>query len=66
MATFQPNSNALNRMAAFLHKFRIDYSDLIVLTDINDPPKETAKVWLAELLQDHSTASSLIATSVDF
>jgi len=27
-------------MAALLYKFRIDYSDLIVFTDINDPPKE--------------------------
>jgi hypothetical protein len=31
-------------MGALLDKIRIEYSDLIAVTDINDPPKETTKV----------------------
>jgi len=55
MAKFQANSNAVNRMAALLNKFRIDYSDLIVVTDVNDPPKETTKVWFANLIREFRT-----------
>lgn len=39
------------RMAALLNKFRIDYSDLIVITDLNKPPKESTRNWFDGLIR---------------
>lgn len=38
-------------MAALLNKFRIDYSDLIVITDLNKPPKESTRNWFDGLIR---------------
>lgn len=33
------------RMAVLLSKFRIDYSDLVIISDIDEPPKKKTKQW---------------------
>lgn len=38
-------------MAALLDKFRINYSDLVVITDLAKPPKESTKVWFDALIR---------------
>lgn len=32
-------------MAVLLSKFRIDYSDLVIISDISEPPKNRTKQW---------------------
>lgn len=39
-------------MAAMLSKFRIDYSDVIVITDIVKKPDDTTRVWFDNLIKD--------------
>ena len=39
------------RMAELLSRFRINYSDLIMLPDIDKPPKESTKSWFDGLIQ---------------
>ena len=39
------------RMAALLDKFRISYADLIVLTDVNKPPKDSTRTWFDALVK---------------
>jgi len=41
-----------SRMAAMLSKFRIDYSDVIVITDIVKKPDDTTRVWFDNLIKD--------------
>lgn len=38
-------------MAALLAKFRISYSDLVVIDDLAKPPKDTTKVWFDSLIR---------------
>ena len=38
-------------MAALLSKFRIDYSDVIVISDIVKPPKESTRVEFKEMIK---------------
>jgi solute carrier family 12 sodium/potassium/chloride transporter 2 len=38
-------------MAALLNKFRINYADLVVITDLNKPPKESTKTWFDGLVR---------------
>lgn len=38
-------------MAALLDKFRINYSDLVVITDLNKPPKDSTKAWFDNLVR---------------
>ncbi len=38
-------------MAALLDKFRINYADLVVITDLNKTPKESTKVWFDGLVR---------------
>jgi len=38
-------------MAELLARFRINYSDLIMLPDIDKTPKESTKVWFDGLIQ---------------
>ena len=38
-------------MAELLSRFRINYSDLIMLPDIDKPPKESTKSWFDGLIQ---------------
>ncbi len=40
-----------NRMAILLSKFRIDYSDLVIITDADEAPKEKTKKWFDNILQ---------------
>lgn len=34
-----------HRMAVLLSKFRIDYSDLVIISDVNEPPKNKTRKW---------------------
>ena len=38
-------------MTALLDKFRINYSDLIVIDDVNDEPKVTTKDWFDSIVR---------------
>jgi solute carrier family 12 sodium/potassium/chloride transporter 2 len=38
-------------MAALLNKFRINYADLVLITDLNKPPKESTKTWFDGLVR---------------
>ncbi|XP_046450812.1 solute carrier family 12 member 3-like isoform X3 [Daphnia pulex] len=38
-------------MAILLSKFRIDYSDLVIITDADEAPKEKTKKWFDNILQ---------------
>ena len=40
-----------HRMAELLTKFRINYSDLIMLPDIDKSPKESTKTWFEGLFR---------------
>lgn len=42
--------NEQRNMAALLSKFRIDYSDVIIVTDIMKPPTETSKAEFDSLI----------------
>uniref|UniRef100_A0A8C5XA63 Solute carrier family 12 member 2 n=1 Tax=Malurus cyaneus samueli TaxID=2593467 RepID=A0A8C5XA63_9PASS len=48
-------------MATLLSKFRIDFSDIMVLGDINTKPK---KEKLNELLKEHSSTANIIVMSL--
>jgi solute carrier family 12 (sodium/potassium/chloride transporter), member 2 len=39
-------------MAALLSKFRISYSDLVVLSDLDAQPKECTKSWFDNLIRN--------------
>lgn len=43
---------AIYRMAALLAKFRITYSDLTIIKDVNQAPKEETKRWFDNLVRD--------------
>ncbi|KZS05548.1 Bumetanide-sensitive sodium--chloride cotransporter [Daphnia magna] len=34
-----------------LSKFRIDYSDLVIITDVDVPPKSKTKKWFDDLIR---------------
>lgn len=38
-------------MAALLDKFRINYADLVVITDLNKVPKDSTKTWFDCLIR---------------
>ncbi|KAI9556389.1 hypothetical protein GHT06_018963 [Daphnia sinensis] len=38
-------------MTMLLSKFRIDYSDLVIITDIDEPPKSKTKKWFDGLIR---------------
>ncbi|XP_032780017.2 bumetanide-sensitive sodium-(potassium)-chloride cotransporter isoform X2 [Daphnia magna] len=38
-------------MAMLLSKFRIDYSDLVIITDVDVPPKSKTKKWFDDLIR---------------
>ncbi|XP_059352273.1 bumetanide-sensitive sodium-(potassium)-chloride cotransporter-like isoform X2 [Daphnia carinata] len=38
-------------MAMLLSKFRIDYSDLVIITDVDEPPKSKTKKWFDGLIR---------------
>lgn len=38
-------------MAILLSKFRIDYSDLVIISDVNKAPKERTKQWFDGLIR---------------
>ena len=39
-------------MAALLSKFRIGYSDLVVLSDLDAQPEECTKSWFDDLIRN--------------
>lgn len=39
------------RMAILLSKFRIDYSDLVIISDANRPPKAKTKEWFNGIIR---------------
>ena len=43
--------NFLYRMAILLSKFRIDYSDLVIITDADEEPKNKTKKWFDGIIQ---------------
>ena len=43
-------------MAAMLSKFRIDYSDVIVITDITKKPEASTRSHFNDLIKDFVTA----------
>lgn len=38
-------------MAILLSKFRIDYSDLVIITDVDEAPKSKTKKWFDGLIR---------------
>jgi solute carrier family 12 sodium/potassium/chloride transporter 2 len=38
-------------MAILLSKFRIDYSDLVIINDADEAPKEKTKKWFNGIIQ---------------
>lgn len=48
-----------NRMAALLTKFRITYSDLTIIKDVNQAPQETTRKWFDELIRDFAGRDQL-------
>lgn len=38
-------------MTELLDKFRINYSDVVVLKDIDSPPKEATRTWFDDLIR---------------
>ena len=38
-------------MAILISKFRIDYSDLIIITDANDAPKTKTHTWFENMIR---------------
>ena len=38
-------------MEALLDKFRINYSDLVIITDLSKSPSNSTKVWFDSLVQ---------------
>ena len=45
-------------MAALLGKFRIDYQDLVIITDANDAPSDTTKCWFDSIMRNFARADS--------
>lgn len=43
-------------MAALLSKFRIAYSDLVVITDLSKEPKQSTRMWFARLIHQGKLA----------
>jgi len=41
----------INRMAILLSKFRIDYSDLVIINDADEAPKDKTKKWFDGIIQ---------------
>ncbi len=41
----------MRRMAILLSKFRIDYSDLVIINDADEAPKEKTKKWFNGIIQ---------------
>ena len=38
-------------MTVLLSKFRIDYSDLFIITDANTPPRDKTRRWFESLIR---------------
>ena len=38
-------------MAVLLSKFRIDYSDLVIISDVDEAPKKKTKKWFDGLIR---------------
>jgi solute carrier family 12 sodium/potassium/chloride transporter 2 len=49
-------------MAALLNKFRINYADLVVITDLNKPQKESTKTWFDGLVRPFIRREELTGT----
>ena len=43
--------HATRRMAILLSKFRIEYSDLVIISDLNEAPTNKTKIWFDNLIR---------------
>ena len=41
----------ISSMAVLLSKFRIDYSDLVIISDFNEAPKTKTRKWFDNLIR---------------
>lgn len=41
----------LSRIKELLERFRVNFSDLVVITDLNKPPKESTRTWFDGLVR---------------
>jgi hypothetical protein len=51
-------------MAALLTKFRITYSDLTVIKDVKQAPKESTRTWFDGLIRDFAGRDQLPGTCI--
>ena len=49
-------------MAELLSRFRINYSDLVMVPDMDKPPKETTKTWFDSLIRQFIRNEELTGT----
>ena len=52
-------SKLFYRMAELLSRFRINYSDLVMVPDMDKPPKETTKTWFDSLIRQFIRSEEL-------
>ena len=53
-------------MTFLLSKFRIDYCDLVVITDLTDvPPAESSNDWFDRLVAGHGISPAELSTLAD-
>ena len=45
-------------MAVLLSKFRIDYSDLVIISDVNKPPSSKTRQWFDGIIHPFIKPSS--------
>ena len=46
------------RMAVLLSKFRIDYSDLVIISDVDEAPKSKTKKWFDGIIRPYLQPSA--------
>lgn len=55
-----------HRMTVLLSKFRIDYTDLVIISDVDEPPKNTTRKWFNGILSPFLQANSSDGMFLDF
>ena len=45
-------------MAVLLSKFRIDYSDLVIISDVDEAPKSKTKKWFDGIIRPYLQPSA--------
>lgn len=52
-------------MAELLEKVRINYSDLVVITDLNKPPKDSTRAWFDNLVKPFIRREELTSMQIN-